>query len=149
MRVLLQRIREGWVETDTGRTERAGLGLLALAGFHRDDTADVLEPMARKLIELRVFDDGQGKMNLPLAAVGGHLVVVPQFTLYADCRRGRRPDFFQALAPGPAAELFGRFVAACRALTSPVTAGTFGAAMRVHLINDGPVTLLLDSRDLG
>jgi len=149
MRVLLQRIREGWVETSAGRTEAAALGLLALVGFHRDDTPSVLEPMARKLIELRVFEDEQGKMNLPLGGVKGHLVLVPQFTLFANCRRGRRPDFLEALAPGPAAELFDQFVSACRGLTSPVTTGTFGASMRVHLVNDGPVTILLDSRELG
>jgi D-tyrosyl-tRNA(Tyr) deacylase len=147
MRVLLQRIREGWVETAAGATPHAGLGTLALVGFHQADTAEFLEPMAKKLIQLRIFEDAQGKMNRSLADVQGHLVIVPQFTLYADCRKGRRPDFFSALAPGPASALFDRFVALCRTLFSPVSTGTFGAAMQVHLINDGPVTILLDSAD--
>jgi D-tyrosyl-tRNA(Tyr) deacylase len=147
MRVLLQRILDGWVETAQGATPRAGPGTLALVGFHRADTAAVLEPMARKLIHLRIFDDEHGRMNRSLHDVRGHLVLVPQFTLYAECRRGRRPDFLAALAPGPAAELFGRFVALCRGMFSPVSTGTFGAAMRVHLVNDGPVTILLDSAD--
>lgn len=147
MRVLLQRIRQGWVETAAGTTPRAGPGILALVGFHRDDRAEVLEPMANKLIHLRIFEDPQGKMNHALTDVGGHLVIVPQFTLYADCRKGRRPDFLSALAPQPAAALFEQFVALCRAAVGAVTTGTFGAAMQVHLVNDGPVTILLDSAD--
>ncbi len=145
MRVLVQRMREGWVETDQGSTPRAGLGTLALVGFHQSDTAAVLEPMAKKLIQLRIFEDEQGKMNRSLAEVQGHLLLVPQFTLYADCRKGRRPDFFAALAPAPAKVLFDQFAALCRGLFSPVSLGTFGAAMQVHLVNDGPVTILLDS----
>jgi D-tyrosyl-tRNA(Tyr) deacylase len=147
MRVLLQRIRDGWVETGGTETPRAGAGILALVGFHRDDHAEFLEPMAKKLIQLRIFEDEQGKMNRSLLEVKGHLVVVPQFTLYADTRKGRRPDFFEVLAPAPAAELFSRFVALCRSLTQPVSAGTFGADMQVHLVNDGPVTILLDTAD--
>lgn len=148
MRVLLQRIREGWVETEAGATPHAGHGTLALVGFHTSDTAAILEPMAKKLLELRIFEDAQGKMNRSLGEVQGHLVIVPQFTLYADCRKGRRPDFFSALAPGPASQLFDAFVSLCKSRFSPVSTGTFGAAMQVHLINDGPVTILLDSAEL-
>jgi D-tyrosyl-tRNA(Tyr) deacylase len=147
MRVLLQRIRDGWVETAAGSTAHAGVGTLALVGFRHSDTADLLEPMAKKLIQLRIFADEQGQMNRSLAEVQGHLVIVPQFTLYADCRKGRRPDFLAAMAPGAAVELFSRFAALCRGLFNPVSTGTFGAAMQVHLINDGPVTILLDSSD--
>jgi D-tyrosyl-tRNA(Tyr) deacylase len=147
MRLLIQRIAQGWVEAAGASTPRAGPGILALAGFHREDTPDAVETMAAKLVHLRIFEDEQGRMNRSLLDVRGDLVLVPQFTLYADCRKGRRPDFFAALAPVPAAGLFERLTSACRAWVPALTTGTFGAHMRVHLVNDGPVTILLDSRD--
>jgi D-tyrosyl-tRNA(Tyr) deacylase len=117
-------------------------------GFHATDGREVLEPMANKLIHLRIFEDDQGRMNLSLLERGGGLALVPQFTLYADCRKGRRPGFSEALEPRAAAALFDAFVARCRTEIAEVITGTFGAHMQVHLVNDGPVTILLDSREL-
>ncbi|MBI4081619.1 MAG: D-tyrosyl-tRNA(Tyr) deacylase [Candidatus Lambdaproteobacteria bacterium] len=147
MRVLVQRVREAWVEYEGTRTPRAGAGLLALVGFRRGDDARVLEPMAHKLVNLRVLDDGEGRMNRSLLDCRAELVLVPQFTLYADCTQGRRPSFFESLEPEAAAGLYGQFVARCDAL-APTSTGKFGAAMQVHLVNDGPVTILLDSDEL-
>ncbi|MDH4225784.1 MAG: D-aminoacyl-tRNA deacylase [Deltaproteobacteria bacterium] len=154
MRVLVQRVRQGWVEWDKASTPPIGLGLVALVGFCRGDTPRMLAPMARKMVELRIFPDETGRMNrslgdLNLSGEGGGLVLVPQFTLYADCRKGRRPGFFDSLEPGAASGLFDRFAAACREMCPRVEAGKFGADMRVHLTNDGPVTIWLDSRELG
>jgi len=150
MRLLLQRIREGWVEfKDAAPTPRAGRGLLALVGFKEGDDAALLEPMARKMVNMRVFNDPDGRMNLSLLEIGGDLVVVSQFTLYADCRKGRRPGFSGALEPEQASALFDRFGELCRGLVPSVRLGVFGAEMQVNLVNDGPVTILLDSSELG
>ncbi len=148
MRILLQRVAQAWVEIGARSTDVAGPGLLALVGFGRADHAGLLAPMADKMLGLRVFEDEQGKMNLCLGDRGGDLVLVSQFTLYADLRRGRRPGFSDALEPAAAALLFERFVDYCAARVARVIRGEFGASMRVHLVNDGPVTLLLDSDDL-
>lgn len=153
MRLLVQRIREGWVEIAGAETPRTGPGLLALIGFRAADTEAILEPMAAKLVHLRILADEQGRMNRSLADTAGGLILVSQFTLYADCAQGRRPSFTAALAPGPAEALYDRFVAICRshcaALGIGVVTGQFGATMGVHLVNDGPVTILLDSAELG
>lgn len=150
MRVLVQRIREGWIEFEDGPpTPRAGTGLLALVGFKTGDEQYLLEPMAAKLLNLRVLDDGSGRMNRSLLDSGACLMLVSQFTLYADCRKGRRPSFSEALAPARAAELYERFEAICRAGAPKVFCGLFGAKMQVNLVNDGPVTIMLDSFELG
>lgn len=149
MRIVVQRVRSARVEWPEGATAPIGTGLLCLVGFHRDDGASVLEPMAEKLLHLRIFGDDEGRMNRSLLDVGGALLLVPQFTLYADCRKGRRPGFADALAPAAASALFERFVGACEARGPAVERGRFGAHMQVHGINDGPVTILLDSAELG
>jgi D-tyrosyl-tRNA(Tyr) deacylase len=150
MRLLLQRIKEGWVEfSDAAPTPQAGAGLLALGGFREGDVAILLEPMAAKMVNLRVFNDTEGRMNLSLLDIGGDLLVVSQFTLYADCKKGRRPGFSGALAPDQAAAMFEQFTEVCRSYVPSVITGEFGAAMRVNLVNDGPVTILLDSAELG
>ena len=150
MRILVQRIREGWVDfPDSTPTARAEHGILALTGFSVDDDETLLEPMAAKMVHLRIFADAAGRMNDSLLDSGGALLLVPQFTLYADCRKGRRPGFSAALAPEPAKALFQRFEQVCRAHLPEVICGRFGAEMRVHLVNDGPVTILLDSAELG
>ena len=150
MRVLVQRVREAWVAfADGSETRRSGPGMLALVGFTEGDSAELLEPMASKLLHLRIFDDAEGRMNLGLAEVSGDLTLVSQFTLYADMRKGRRPSFAKALEPGLARELFDGFVAVCRKEKPGLALGRFGEPMQVHSINDGPVTLLLDSRELG
>lgn len=149
MRIVVQRVQSARVEWDQDATEPIGAGLLGLVGYHRGDGAEVLEPMAEKLLHLRIFEDAGGRMDRSLLESGGGLVLVPQFTLYADCRKGRRPSFTDALAPEPARDLFHRFVSRCQERLPGVRAGCFGAHMRVHLVNDGPVTVILDSTELG
>lgn len=149
MRIVVQRVQSAWVEWPTGATHPIGAGLLCLVGFHRDDAAGLLEPMAEKLLHLRIFEDEAGRMNRSLLDTHGGLVLVPQFTLYGDCRKGRRPSFTDALAPDAARALFQRFVQACGVRVPAVQSGHFGAHMQVHGVNDGPVTLLLDSETLG
>lgn len=149
MRVLIQRVASARVEWEGGSAGPIGRGLLCLVGFRAGDAENLLAPMAAKLMGLRIFEDDGGKMNHCLPDVEGGLLLVPQFTLYADCRKGRRPGFSTALEPARARAMFSAFEAACRGLTAPVAVGLFGAEMQVHLVNDGPVTILLDSQELG
>ena len=137
MRLVVQRIAQAWVSFGETETPHLGAGLLALVGFRRDDSEAVLLPMAHKLLNLRVLNDDDGRMNRSLLDAGGGLALVPQFTLYADCRRGRRPSFVQAQDPVVAEGLYDQFVALCRELVPTVITG-----------NDGPVTILLDSEEL-
>ena len=148
MRILVQRVAEAWVEIEDVPSRKAGRGLLGLIGFRKGDEAALVAPMAEKFLNLRIFEDAQKRMNLSLLDVAGDLVVVPQFTLYADCRKGRRPGFSGALEPEYAQALFIRFQEACRATVPEMISGEFGATMQVHLVNDGPVTILLDSSEL-
>ena len=148
MRILVQRMGSGWVEWDGTATDRAETGMLCLIGFHRADRREVLEPMAGKLLHLRIFEDDHGRMNRALQDVRGRVVLVPQFTLHADCRKGRRPSFTEAMEPEQAREYFEEFLRICRETEPDLIAGEFGAHMNVHLVNDGPVTILLDSREL-
>ena len=149
MRILLQRISEVRVDVQGVPGPEAGRGLLALVGFRIGDSENLLEPMASKLVNLRVFADEDGRMNLSLLDSGGALAAVSQFTLYADCRKGRRPGFTDALETGPASTLFEQFCGICRGIAPKVITGVFGAEMQLHLVNDGPVTILLDSAELG
>ena len=121
-------------------------GLLVLLGVEPDDTETDAQQLADKTIQLRIFDDADGKMNLSLTDVGGSLLVVSQFTLLGDCRKGRRPSFIQAAPPEIAERLYEAFVAAAGAQGIRVATGKFRAMMQVELVNDGPVTLLLDSK---
>lgn len=145
MRVVLQRVSRAEVRIDgrvTGRIER---GFLLLVGFHRADTEEALAWMADKVISLRLFPDAEDKMNLGLADVTGGLLVVSQFTLYGDTRKGRRPSFIDAAPPEIAIPLYEKFVDLLRARApGAVETGEFGAMMDVHLVNDGPVTLVLE-----
>ncbi len=129
---------EGRVE---GAVER---GLLVLLGVGEGDDAETAAWMAEKVCGLRIFADEDGRMDRALEDVDGGLLVVPQFTLYGDVSRGRRPSFVEAADPGPAEELYGEFVARCRELAPRVETGVFGAMMEVDLVNDGPVTLLVE-----
>jgi D-tyrosyl-tRNA(Tyr) deacylase len=126
-----------------GQIER---GLVVLLGVEQDDTEADAHQLADKTIQLRIFDDPEGKMNLALADVHGSALVVSQFTLLGDCRKGRRPSFIQAAAPEHAEKLYETFVAAIGVQGIPVATGKFRAMMQVELVNDGPVTILLDSR---
>jgi D-aminoacyl-tRNA deacylase len=144
MRTLLQRVSRAEVRVGTRVTGRIGVGYLLLVGFTEGDGEDELAWMAEKVAGLRLFGDADGKMNLDLADVGGAVLVVSQFTLYGDARKGRRPSFVDAARPATAIPLYERFVARLRDGGLTVATGEFGAMMEVELVNDGPVTLWLE-----
>ena len=148
MRLLVQRVREASVRIAGDVVARIDHGVLVLAGIARDDTADDREWLARKLVEMRIFDDDQGVMNRSVLDVGGDVLAVSQFTLYASTRKGNRPSWSRAAPPEIAAPQFDAFVEALAArIGKPVASGRFGAIMQVALVNDGPVTIWLDSRN--
>ena len=146
MRALLQRVSQARViiagET-VGEIER---GILTLLGITHHDTPEQAEWLADKVVGLRIFEDDDGKMNRDVIEVGGGVLIVSQFTLYGDCRKGRRPSFIEAAPPAIAVPLYAAFVDGVRARGVPTATGRFGAMMQVELINDGPVTLILDSK---
>ena len=145
MRVVLQRVSRAAVRVDGETVGEIGRGFLVLAGFAPTDTDPVLQWMAEKILGLRLFGDDEGKMNRDLVEVGGAVLVVSQFTLYGDARKGRRPSFIDAAPPERAMVLYERFVALLKEEGGiPVATGEFGAMMEVELVNDGPVTLLLE-----
>lgn len=146
MRAVVQRVREARVEVAQTVVGRIDHGLLVLLGVGRDDGPDDVEWMAAKIRELRVFDDDAGKMNRSVDDVKGGVLLVSQFTLLGDCRKGRRPSFDGAAAPVVARALYEDVARHLRETGVPVETGTFQALMQVHSVNDGPVTLLLDSR---
>lgn len=148
MRACVQRVRHAQVTVADEVVGRIDQGLLVLLGVAADDTSDDVLQMADKIIGLRVFDDAEGKMNLALADVGGGLLVVSQFTLLGDCRKGRRPSYVAASPPELAEKLYEEFVTIARRQIARVETGRFRQQMDVALVNDGPVTLLLDSRRL-
>jgi D-aminoacyl-tRNA deacylase len=149
MRLVVQRVARASVRIDAETVGEVAHGALVLAGIGREDTADIVDRMADKLIGLRYFEDAEGRTNVAIDDVGGELLVVSQFTLYADVRRGRRPGFTPAALPGQANPLVDRFVDRLRSHGVAVATGRFGAEMAVELVNDGPFTLVLDSeRDL-
>lgn len=144
MKVLLQRVSESRVTVAGEQIGAIGRGVLALVGIERADDDQMVERMARKLVGLRLFPDEEGKMNLDLRDIGGAVLAVSQFTLAADTRRGRRPGFSRAAEPSEGLRLYQRFVAALRQQGITVATGRFGADMQVSLINDGPVTFMLE-----
>jgi D-aminoacyl-tRNA deacylase len=145
MRVVLQRVSRAEVRIDGDVVGSVARGYLVLVGFADGDSGEAVDWMADKVIGLRVFPDDDGKMNLSLDEIGGGLLVVSQFTLYGDTRKGRRPSFVGASAPDVAVPLYVRFVAALRSRSNgSVETGSFGAEMQVELVNDGPVTLILE-----
>jgi D-aminoacyl-tRNA deacylase len=144
MRVVLQRVVRASVTVEARSVGRIGRGLLLLAGFTAADDDDALRWMAEKVLNLRVFPDDEGKMNRSVLEAGGSILVVSQFTLYGDTRRGRRPSFVDAAPPETAIPLYERFVDALRGTGLRVETGEFGAMMDVELVNDGPVTLILE-----
>lgn len=148
MRLVVQRVTRASVRSDGELLGEIGPGAVVLAGIGREDSAEIIDRMADKLIGLRYFEDTDGRTNLAIGDAGGSLLVVSQFTLYADLRRGRRPGFTAAALPEAAIPLIDRFVERVRA-SVPVETGRFGAEMAVELVNDGPFTIVLDSeRDL-
>jgi D-tyrosyl-tRNA(Tyr) deacylase len=144
MRIVLQRVSRAKVTVDGRVTGEIGRGLLLLAGFADGDRDDALAWMADKVVGLRIFPDDEGKMNRSVDDVDGGLLVVSQFTLYGDTRKGRRPSFVEAARPEVAIPLYERFLQMLRATGRPVQTGEFGATMDVELVNDGPVTLILE-----
>lgn len=148
MRIVLQRVRRASVTVDDQEVGAIGQGLVALVGAARGDTTDDARRLARKTAELRVFSDAEGRFNLSLLDVGGEALVVSQFTLLADARRGRRPSFTDAAPPEEAQPLVDEYAAELAGLGLRVASGRFGAMMAVELVNDGPVTIILDTAEL-
>lgn len=146
MRAVLQRVREARVEANGTVTGAIGTGLLVLLGVSRGDSKDDADYLAEKIAGLRIFPDEQDRMNRSVLEIGGAVLVVSQFTLYGDCRRGRRPSFDEAAPPDEARSLYEYFVERLRASNLKTETGVFQASMQVHLVNDGPVTLLLESK---
>lgn len=144
MRIVLQRVARARVTVEGRVTGEIGRGLLLLAGFTDGDTDEALAWMADKVVGLRIFPDDEGKMNRSVEEIDGGLLVVSQFTLYGDTRKGRRPSFVDAARPEIAIPLYERFLQMLRATGRPVQTGEFGAMMDVELVNDGPVTLILE-----
>ncbi len=148
MRVVLQRVRRARVLVESDVAGAIDGGLLILLGVAPSDSTDQARWMADKVVGLRIFADEDGKMNRDVREVGGGILVVSQFTLFGDCRKGRRPSFVHAMAPAPAEVAYDRFVTLARQTGVPVETGRFRADMQVELVNDGPVTLLVDSKRL-
>ena len=146
MRAVLQRVTRASVRVSGEPVGEIGLGFVILLGIARDDAEHDINYLVEKIAALRVFDDAEGRMNLSVAEVGGALLVVSQFTLYGDVRRGRRPSWIDAAPPEMAEPLYATFVKAAASRVPRVETGSFRAMMQVELVNDGPVTILLDSR---
>ena len=146
MRAVVQRVKESSVKVDNEIIGRIDKGLLVLLGVAKGDTSSDAEYLATKIVNLRIFEDEDAKMNRSLLSIGAKMLVVSQFTLLGDCRKGRRPSFAAAAGPEKALELYENFVQQVRRLGIPIETGRFQVLMEVALINDGPVTLVLESR---
>ena len=145
MRAVIQRVKTASVRVNDELVSEIGPGLLIFLGVAHNDTESELEYIANKAANLRIFEDSDGKMNLSLLDTGGSALVVSQFTLYGDCRKGRRPSFINAARPEVANNLYEQFISLLKEMNISTQGGTFQAIMDVQLINDGPVTILLDS----
>lgn len=148
MRFIIQRVTEAKVEVEGKTVGEIGTGFLVLIGICEGDTEREADKLVKKLLGMRIFADETGKMNLSLDDVGGKLLLVSQFTLYADCKKGNRPSFTRAAGPEAANQLYEYIVKQCRQSGKTVECGVFGADMRVSLVNDGPFTVILDSAEL-
>ena len=148
MRFVIQRVQHAEVKVNGETTGSIGKGFLVLIGVAETDTREIADKMIKKLLGLRIFEDAEGKTNLDLDAVDGELLLVSQFTLYADCKKGNRPSFIKAGNPNMANELYEYIIAKCRQEIPKVEKGIFGADMKVSLLNDGPFTILLDSDEI-
>jgi D-tyrosyl-tRNA(Tyr) deacylase len=146
MRAVLQRVASACVRIDGAVVGQIDQGLLVLLGVAVGDTAEQATWLAEKIVGLRIFNDAEEKMNLGLTDVGGAMLIVSQFTLHGDCRKGRRPSFLDAAPPETAIPLYEAFINAVKAQGVAVATGRFGAMMQVELVNDGPVTLIVDSK---
>ena len=148
MRAVLTRVRSASVAIDGEIVGKIGQGFLILLGVGPEDNEQTCRYLAEKCLGLRVFEDENGKMNKALADVGGSMMVVSNFTLYADCSHGRRPDFFHAAKPDIAIPVYEHFISEVKARGIPLITGEFGADMEVRIVNDGPVTIVLSSEEL-
>lgn len=148
MRFLVQRVTHASVEVDQHTIGEIQKGFLVLIGISQEDTKEIADKMIRKLIALRIFEDQNGKTNLSLADVSGELLLISQFTLYADCKKGNRPSFIKAGNPDYANEMYEYIIAQCREQIPVVQTGSFGADMKISLLNDGPFTIMLDSSEI-
>ncbi len=148
MRFIIQRVSNSKVTIDNEIRGQIGKGFMVLIGVGERDTKEIADKMIHKMINLRIFEDENGKTNLGLKDVGGSLLLISQFTLYADCKRGNRPSFVKAGAPDMAKELYEYIISKCKEEIEIVEQGEFGADMKVELLNDGPFTVLLDSDEL-
>ena len=147
MRLVIQRVTEARVTVSNGTAGSIRTGLLVFLGVSRTDTVEDADYLTGKLLGLRIFPDEDGKMNRNLQQAGGSLLIVSQFTLYGDCRKGRRPSFDRAAPPEQAQDLYNYFVESLKRGPVPVETGVFQAMMQVHIVNDGPVTILIDSAE--
>lgn len=148
MRFVIQRVTEASVTVDEEVVGKIDKGFLVLIGVSNEDTKEIADKMIKKLTGMRIFDDENGKTNLGLADVDGQLLLISQFTLYADCKKGNRPSFIKAGAPDMANEMYEYIVSECKKTVPVVEKGVFGADMKVHLLNDGPFTIILDSEEI-
>lgn len=148
MKFVLQRVSEARVEVDGKIIGKIGKGYLLLVGVSNEDTKEIADKMIEKVSKLRIFNDSEGKINLSISQVDGEILVVSQFTLYADCKKGNRPSFVNAGAPDFAEEIYEYILKRCRELFRNTETGIFGAEMKVSLVNDGPFTLVLDSKEI-
>ena len=148
MRLIVQRVSTATCRVDDRITGTIQKGFMVLIGISDSDTKEIADKMIKKLIGLRIFEDSEGKTNLSLQDVAGSLLLISQFTLYADCRKGNRPSFIKAGNPELANNLYEYIIAKCKEEIPDVQTGIFGADMKISLVNDGPFTILLDSEDL-
>ena len=148
MKLIIQRTTEACVSVEGVAVGKIGKGFLVLVGITHEDNRQIVEKMVQKMTNLRIFEDEQGKTNLALTDVDGELLLISQFTLYADCKKGNRPSFVKAGAPDMAFKLYHYIIEQCNLMGYKVQQGEFGADMKVSLLNDGPFTILLDSQDL-
>lgn len=148
MRFVIQRVKEAEVKVDNQSIGAINKGFLVFVGVSNDDNIQIADKMIKKLIGMRIFEDSEGKTNLDLSAVNGELLIVSQFTLYADCKKGNRPSFTKAGAPEHANELYEYIISECCKQIPVVEHGSFGADMKISLVNDGPFTIILDSDEI-
>ena len=148
MKAIIQRVSRASVTIEEKVVGAIGQGYLVLFGVAQGDTVEIMEKLVKKMIDLRIFQDETGKTNLSIEDVGGEILVVSQFTLLADCKKGRRPSFIKAGDPKTAEEMYELFIEECKKRISKVEHGSFGSDMKVELVNDGPFTIILDSDEL-
>lgn len=148
MKFVIQRVKSAACRVDNNITGEINKGFLVFIGVSEDDTKEIADKMTKKLIGLRIFEDENGKTNLSLNDVGGELLLISQFTLYADCKKGYRPSFIRAGKPEMANEIYEYIIAKCKEEIPVVARGIFGADMKISLLNDGPFTIILDSAEI-